>query len=266
MGRLYKRSSLTVGVFNLLEPHYKNPPKNKKYCITLSLLVRGERFKMVQVLDNSMINVELFPGKKDGGASQQAPADGAAASAQSAGTAAQAKADGAVETTKETAESTANTAQNKTAEVQSQASETASSWSDTAQQKARDVQDQAAQYQSTAADTVRGYGDTAEQQGNQYVQSGADYAKSTATSNLPESTHGYAGAAVDYASNFATGTVGTVAGGLKDVGDTVGNAGYQTVAGVGKTGYNLGSGIGNAAMGKKTEEAATAEDATTTTS
>ena len=42
---------------------------------------------------------------------------------------------------------------------------------------------------------------------------------------------------------------------MSDVGNTLGDAGYSTVAGLGKTGYNLGSGLTGAVTGggKKAE-------------
>ena len=42
---------------------------------------------------------------------------------------------------------------------------------------------------------------------------------------------------------------------MSDVGNTVGNAGYQTVAGLGNTGLNLGKGLtGAVSGGSKTAE------------
>lgn len=51
-----------------------------------------------------------------------------------------------------------------------------------------------------------------------------DSAHKAAKDNLPEGAQGYAGQAVNYAGNFASGTVGTVGNTVKDTGDTLGNA------------------------------------------
>ena len=50
----------------------------------------------------------------------------------------------------------------------------------------------------------------------------------------PEGAQGYAGQAIDYAGNFAQGTVGTLGGSVKDLGDTVGNAGTHMDLQLGK--------------------------------
>jgi hypothetical protein len=176
--------------------------------------------------------------------------------AQGTANAAQEKAQSASQSAQDSASSAAGTAQEKAQGAQQQASETAQTWSETAQQKAAGLQESAGQYQSQAGDTVKGFGGTAQKTGEQYVQSGSDAANNAAKSYLPESAQTYAGSAVGYASNFATGTVGAVGGGVKDVGDTVANAGYETVSGVGKAGYGLGSNLGNAVTGKKDDGAA----------
>ena len=162
---------------------------------------------MVQVMDNKVVNLEFFPGP--GG---EAPSD------------AQKQAEGTAATVQGQAKSTAGTVQEKAAGAQQQASDTAQSWSETAQQKASGLQNQAGQYQTQTSESMKGYGDSAHQQGQAYVQSSADYANAAAKERLPEGMQGYAGTAVNYTSNAATGTLGTAAGGVKDLGDTVGNA------------------------------------------
>lgn len=151
----------------------------------------------MKVLDNSMVNIELMPGKTG----EEAQAD-----------------------VKEQAAGAAGTAQAKTGEAQAQATSTASGYAETAKQKAAGYQEQATGYQQQSSETVKGLGDSVEKSGPAYVKSGSEAANSAVEGYLPESMQQYGGAAVGYGSNLATGTVGTVAGGVKDLGDTVGNA------------------------------------------
>ncbi|KAK3071442.1 hypothetical protein LTR53_008612 [Teratosphaeriaceae sp. CCFEE 6253] len=184
-----------------------------------------------KVMENGMVSFELFPGKSgeevQGEAQKQA--QGAADQAQGA-------AKGAAQ----------------------QAQSGAKGASDTAQGKAQGLQKQAGQAQKQGSEYVKGMGDGTSKQGKDAVDSSTKAAHGAVKDNLPEGAQGYAGTAVDYAGNLATGTVGTLGGTVKDLGDTVGNAGASTAAGLGNTGYNLASGLGSAVTGggKKAEQAA----------
>ena len=173
----------------------------------------------MNLLDNSMVKLEFMPGKPG-----EQPAADAQNQAPAAKDKAQQKTGATADSAQKTAGSTASAAQEKGQGVKEQAAGTAQGWSETAQHKAQGVQEQAGQYQSQASDSLKGYGDSFEQTGHSYVQSTTDAANAAAKNNLPEGAQSYAGSAVAYGSNFATGTVGTLGGGVKDLGDTVGNA------------------------------------------
>ncbi|EMC96477.1 hypothetical protein BAUCODRAFT_33834 [Baudoinia panamericana UAMH 10762] len=205
----------------------------------------------MRVLDNSVVNFEIFPGKSE----QQVQGEG------------QDQAQGAAQTTQAKGEETASSLQGEGQDVSKQAQGQAQSYTQIAQEQAHGLRKQVGDYQQQGAGYIKSTGDAAHAQSLQYVDGATAGAHGMVKNNLPESTHGYAGQAVDYASNFATGTVGTLGGAVKDVGDTVGNAGYETVAGLGKTGYNLASGLGSAVTGggNKVEEGTKAESKDDTT-
>lgn len=162
----------------------------------------------MRVLENSMVNLELFPGKSG----EQVQGD------------AHAQAQGAANQAQGSAKSAAGAAQEKAQGVQAQAQSQAKGLADNAQERAQGLREQGAQYQQQGSDYVRNTSDAAHQQGQQYVSDTQDAAHAAVKNNLPESAHGYAGQAVNYVGNFATGTVGTLGGAGKDVADTVGNA------------------------------------------
>ena len=96
---------------------------------------------------------------------------------------------------------------------------------DQAKQQAAGLQEQAEQHQQQGADYVKSTGNSVEAHCGSCVNSASKAANAMSKNNLPEGAQDYAGPAVDYANNLATGAVDTVAGGLKNAGDTVGNAG-----------------------------------------
>lgn len=197
--------------------------------ISTSSTSRATTAKMpMQVMDNKLVNLELLP-ENPGQSKQPGPGDKAG---EAAG-AAQEKAGEAAATAQNQAKSTADTASQKAQGAQAQASGKAQGLKDQAQAKGAEYQQYAGEKQLQASDTLKGAGDTAQQMGDQYVQSGTDAANSAANSYLPESAKGAAGSAVGYVGDAATGTVGAVGGGLKDVGDTVGNVGkFELTTGV----------------------------------
>lgn len=94
---------------------------------------------------------------------------------------------------------------------------------DSAKGYASQAQETSKQYQQHGADYIKTTGESVHGQANDHIESGAGKAHEMKR-NLPESMQGYAGSAVGYAQNAATGVVGTAGGAVKDVGDTVGNA------------------------------------------
>jgi len=151
----------------------------------------------MRVLENKVVNLEVFPGKSG----EEIQGD------------AQAQAQGAAAQVQNSAKGAASTAQEQTKGAQEQA-----------QTHAKGLQEQAGQYQEQSGDYIKSTSDAAHQQSQQYVSDAKDAAHSAVKDNLPENTHSYAGQAVDYTSNLATGTVGTLGGAGKDLGDTVANA------------------------------------------
>jgi len=151
----------------------------------------------MRVLDNGMVNLELFPGKSG----EQVQGD------------AQAQAQGAANQAQTGAQNAAGTAQQQ-----------AQGLAGSAQDKAQGVREQAGQYQQQGSGYIKDSSEAAHRQGQQYVSDGQDAAHAAVKNNLPEGAHSYAGQAVDYAGNLATGTVGTLGGAGKDLADTVGNA------------------------------------------
>lgn len=164
----------------------------------------------MQLLDNKAIYLELFPEQSGQPAAQQDPAALGAKPAKLGEASSKQDADDNVN-------SVANVAKRRAEKLQKQAADAGQNWSDSAQQKGANLQQQAGQYQSQASESVKGYGESGEKAGQAYVKQGTDAAHAAAKERLPEEAQSYAGAAVDYGANFATGTVGTVAGGVKDV-------------------------------------------------
>lgn len=244
-------------LFTLQAPEFPLPCSPLRKIFVLPPAQKVIVVKM-RVLDNSVVNIELFPGSqnqqpgdaqaqaqdapkkaqgtaKSAGKATQKAGEDAGKSAQQTGEkvaqSAQDKSAGATgqgqsygEQASNYAQSTAESAQNTAGSYQQQAKDMASQYQEKAQGYASSAQETAGQYQQGTADYVRDTGDSVHQTGQDYVQGTADGAHGMVKDRLPESTHGYAGQAVDYASNAATGTLGAVGGTVKDVGDTVGNA------------------------------------------
>jgi len=169
--------------------------------------------KMVQIMDNKALKLEIMPG--------QSPQDVQKQAGDKAGEASE-QVQGAAKNAQDSAEATKDQASGQT-----------QSYADMASEKAAGAQKQAGEYQQQGSDYVKSTGKAGEDYAQGQVDNATKAANDMSKQNLPEGYQGYAGQAVDATGQYVTGAVGATGGAVKDLGDTLGNAGELTVC----TGY-----------------------------